>query len=306
MKLKIIPLLLAGTVLAACQPQGANLAAKITKEDAIAVVNGQFISKAALDTLTTEVTERSRGQKVPQDKLIDELVRRELLIQEAKNKHLDTSKDIVERLAMMKNALLSQAAVEDYIKSNPVTDAELQAEYDKQVGNGEGVEFKARHILVKTEEAAKAIIIKLAKGADFAELAKTESTGPSKTQGGDLGWFGAKQMVPEFSSAVAALENKKFTLTPIKTQFGWHIILREDSRKQTPPPFAAIKSQLQPLVQRQKLTDYLDALRKGAQVEIFKEKITAPAPAVVEPAAHNHEDGGHTHEPAAVEATPTK
>jgi len=302
MKLKVIPLLLAGTVLAACQPQSTTLAAKITKEEAIAVVNGQFISKVALETLTKEVTERSRGQKVPQDKLVDELVRRELLIQEAKSKHLDQSPEIVERLAMMQNALLSQAAVEDYIKSNPVTDAELQVEYDKQVGNGEGIEFKARHILVKTEDEAKAIIVKLAKGADFAELAKTESAGPSKTQGGDLGWFGAKQMVPEFSSAVAALENNKFTLSPVKTQFGWHIILREDSRKQTPPPFAAIKSQLQPLVQRQKLTDYLDALRSGAQVEVFAvapvEAISAP----VEPAAHNHEDGSHTHEPA-VETT---
>ncbi len=307
MKLKAIPFILAGSaLLAACQPQTTGYQSNITKADAAVVVNGQFISKAALDTLTKEVSERARGQKIPKDKLIDELIKRELLIQEAKNKHLDQSPEIVERLAMMQSSLLSQAAVEDYIKANPVTDADLQAEYDKQVGNGEGVEFKARHILVTSEDAAKAVIAKLDGGADFAELAKTESTGPSKVQGGDLGWFAAKQMVPEFSTAVAALENKAYTKAAVKTQFGWHVILREDSRKQTPPPFAAIKAQLEPLVQREKLTTYLESLRSGAQVEILV-PLTDEAPAVLpvaaEPAAHSHTtEGSHTHEPVAEEA----
>lgn len=314
MKLKAIPFILAGTaLLAACQPQSAGYQSNITKDEAAIVVNGQFISKAALDTLTKEVTQRSRGQKIPKDKLIDELIKRELLIQEAKNKHLDQSPEIVERLAMMQSSLLSQAAVEDYIKSNPVTDAELKAEYDKQIGNGkEGTEFKARHILVKTEDAAKAVIAKLDKGANFAELAKTESTGPSKTQGGDLGWFAAKQMVPEFSAAVAGLENKAYAKTAVKTQFGWHIILREDSRKQTPPPFAAVQAQLKPLVERAKLTNYLESLRSGAQVEILvpltdEAPIVAPVAAVAEP-AHSYTDGSHTHEPVAetTEATTEK
>jgi len=301
MKLKAIPFILAGSaLLAACQPQATGYQSNITKEEAAVVVNGQFISKAALETLTKEVSERARGQKIPKDKLIDELIKRELLIQEAKNKHLDQSPEIVERLAMMQSSLLSQAAVEDYIKSNPVTDADLQAEYDKQVGNGQGVEFEARHILVKTEDDAKAIIAKLDKGSDFAELAKTESTGPSKVQGGDLGWFAAKQMVPEFSAAVAGLENKAYTKTAVKTQFGWHVILREDSRKQTPPPFAAIKAQLEPLVQREKLTTYLESLRSGAQVEILVPLTDeAPVAAIAEPTAHSHTDGSHTHEPVA-------
>jgi len=309
MKLKAIPFILAGSVLlAGCQQQAPSYGTSIAKKDAAIVVNGQFISKAALETLTKEVSERARGQKIPKDKLIDELIKRELLIQEAKNKHLDQSPEIAERLAMMQSSLLSQAAVEDYIKSNPVTDAELQAEYDKQIGNGgESTEFKARHILVKTEAEAKAVIAKLDKGADFSELAKTTSTGPSKVQGGDLGWFAAKQMVPEFSSAVAGLENKAYTKTAVKTQFGWHVILREDSRKQTPPPFAAVKEQLQPLVQREKLTTYLESLRSGAQVEILIPLTDeAPATEAVAP-AHSHTDGSHTHEPVAeVVIEPTK
>jgi len=287
MKLKLIPLLLAGTTLVTgCQPGTNTSAPSVLKEDAAISVNGKFISKASLETLTKEVTERARGQEIPKDKLVDELVKRELLVQEAKKKGLDKSPEISARLAMMRNSLLSQAAVEDYMKSNPVTAADLQAEYDKQIGNvAGGAEFKARHILVKEENEAVAIIAELDKGADFAELATTKSTGPSKTQGGDLGWFGAAQMVAPFSAAVAKLENGKYTKTPVKTQFGWHIILREDSRQQTPPPFDAVKAQLEPMVQRQKLTNYLEALRKGAQVEILislTEKATAPAPVAQE------------------------
>ncbi|OQK18029.1 peptidylprolyl isomerase [Methyloprofundus sedimenti] len=271
MKLKVIPFLLAGSVLlTACQQNANNITSPtIQKEDAVAVVNGQYISKFALETLTEEVSERARGQKIPTEKLIDELVRRKLLVQQAESKHLDQTPETQERLAMMKNALLSQLAIEDYMKANPVTDSELKAEYDKQIAAVAGTEYKASHILVPEESEAVLIIAELDKGADFAELAKTKSTGPSKTQGGDLGWFAAKQMVPEFSAAVVALENGKYTETPVKTQFGWHVILREDSREQTPPPFEAVKAQLEPLVQRQKMTAYLDSLLKDAKVEIL-------------------------------------
>lgn len=272
MKLKIIPVLLAGSVLlTACQQNANNIASPtIQKEDAVAVVNGEYISKYALETLTAEVSERSRGKNIPQEKLIDELVRRKLLVQQAVSKQLDQTPERQQRLAMMKNALLSQLAIEDFIKSHPVTDADLKAEYNKKIADtAGGTEYKARHILVKTEPEAVAIIVELDKGADFAELAKTKSTGPSKTQGGDLGWFGPKQMVAPFSEAVAKLDKGSYTKTPVKTQFGWHIIILEDTRVQTPPPFEAVKAQLEPLVQREKMTAYLDTLRQDAKVEIF-------------------------------------
>ena len=290
MKLKAIPLLFASTAfLAGCQQNANNATApSILKEDAMAVVNGQYISKVALATLTEEVSKQARGQKIPKEKLIDELIKRELLVQEAQNKHLDQTPETLQRLAMMRSSLLSQLAVEDYIKANPVTDVDLKTEYDKQIANtGAGTEFKARHILVKEEPEAIAIIAELDKGADFAKLAKTKSTGPSGKTGGDLGWFGAKQMVPEFSAAVAGLEKGSYTKTPVKTQFGWHIIILEDTRVPTPPPFEAIKSQLEPMVQRQKVTNYLDSLRKGAQVEVLVPLTDAPpvaaAPTVAAP-----------------------
>ena len=287
MKLKAIPLLLASTAfLAGCQQNANNASApSIQKEDAAAVVNGQYISKTALDTLTQEVSKQARGQKIPKEKLLDQLIKTELLVQEAQNKHLDQTPETKQRLAMMRASLLSQLAVEDYIKANPVTDADLKVEYDKQIGNvAGGTEYKARHILVKEEVVAVAVIAELDKGADFAELAKTKSTGPSKTQGGDLGWFGPKQMVAPFSEAVAKLEKGSYTKTPVKTQFGWHVIILEDTRVQTPPPFEAVKAQLEPLVKRQKITTYLDSLRKGAQVEILV-PLTDAAPAVVAPVA---------------------
>ena len=137
---------------------------------------------------------------------------------------------------------------------------------------------RARHILVKTEPEAKEIIAELDKGADFATLAKDQSTGPSAAQGGDLGWFSANQMVAPFSEAVIALENGKYTSEPVKTQFGWHVIIREDSRDQTPPSFESVKEQMRPAVQREKIQQYIDGLRKTAKVEVF----TPPAENVVE------------------------
>ena len=280
MKLKAIPFLLASTIFVTGCQQNTNNAAtpNIQKEDAAIVVNGQYISKSALDTLTKEVSERVKGQNYPKDKLIDQLIKTELLVQEAQSKGLDQTPETVERLAMMRASVLSQLAVEDYIKSNPVTDADLKAAYDKQIADtAGGTEYKARHILVKDEPEAVAIIAKLDKGADFATLAKENSTGPSKTQGGDLGWFGPKQMVAPFSEAVAQLEKGKYTKTPVQTQVGWHIIILEDIRVQTPPPFEAVKAQLEPLVQREKLTNYLDSLLSSAQVEILV-PLTEPAP----------------------------
>lgn len=283
MKIKVIPLLIAGSVLlTACQQNSNNMnAPSVLKEDAVAVVNGQFISKYSLDALTSEVAKQSRGQVVPEEQLINELVKRELLVQQAVSSGLDQTPAVQNRLRLMHNSLLSQLAIEDYMKANPVTDAELQSAYDQQVASTDAItEFKARHILLKSEADAKQVIAELDKGADFATEAKNKSTGPSKAQGGDLGWFSAKQMVEAFSIAVKELEKGKYTTAPVSTRFGWHVILLEDSRVQTPPTFDSVKTQIEPLVQRQKLTTYLDSLTQGAQIEIL---VAPEVEVVVEP-----------------------
>ncbi|SJM92287.1 peptidylprolyl isomerase [Crenothrix polyspora] len=293
MNKKLIPLLVAGTaLLAGCDQQmnsttGSNTAAPaavIKKEDAIASVNGQFISKATLAELEKEIAEKAHGQAFPKEKLIEELVQRELLIQDAVKKQLDKSPDMQKQLDLARKSLLTQADLQDFVKKNPVTDAEIKAEYDAKVGGTNATEYKARHILVKTEDEAKKLIAALDKGGDFAKLANQNSLDAKESKnGGDLGWFNPGQMVAPFSEAVAKLEKGKYSKVPVKTQFGFHIILREDSRAQTPPPFDSVKDQITPSLQRQKIQKMLEGLRTQAKVEILipvtddKAKVVAPA-----------------------------
>ncbi len=308
MKLKLLPsLLVAGLVLTACdQKPAANTTAAtlnsgsvtaapvaaasvaaptVNKADAIAVVNGQYISKAALEELEKEIATRSHGQTFPKEKLVDELIQRELLIQDATQKKLDQSPEFVARLTDAKKALLSQTDLQNFIKANPVTDAEVQVEYDTKVAAEKGVEYKARHILVKTEAEAKKIITDLDKGGDFKKLAdKLSLDGKEAQNGGDLGWFLAAQMVAPFSEAVAVLEDGKYTKTPVQTQFGFHVIMREESRPQVPPALDAVKDQLTPFLQRQKIENMLKGLRTAAKVEVLI-PLTEEKPKVEMPAA---------------------
>lgn len=308
MKQKFIPLLVVGTALiagcnqekaadtgSATAPAATTVAPQVDKADAVAVVNGQYIAKSTLAALEKEIAERSHGQTFPKEKLIEELVQRELLVQDATQKQLDKSPELIAQLEAAKKALLTQADLQNFIKANPVTDAELKAEYDSKVGAEKGIEFKARHILVKTEAEAKKLIAELDKGGDFAKLANKNSLDAKESQnGGDLGWFSAAQMVAPFSEAVAALEKGKYSKEPVKTQFGFHIILKEDSRPITPPPLEAVKEQLTPFLQRKKVQGMIESLRKQAKVEILvplteekpKAEAAAPAeqPAAAEPA----------------------
>lgn len=282
MKLKLIPLILASaTLLPGCFEEKAKdtaaSAPAVSKEDAVASVNGVYIGKKTLETLEKEIAERSQGQSFPKEQLLEELIQRELLIQQALQKQLDKSPEVIERMATVKSSLLSQAALQDYLKANPVTDAEIKAEYDSKMA-AMGEEYKARHILVKTEDEAKKLIAELEKGGDFQALAKKHSIDPMGSEGGDLGWFTADRMVPPFSEAVAAMENGKFSKQPVQTQFGWHVILREESRPLTPPPFDAVKEQIRPMLQRQKAQTMLENLRKAAKVEVMLPP-EAPKPA---------------------------
>jgi peptidyl-prolyl cis-trans isomerase C len=282
MKKKLVSLLVVSTALIAGCDKGstpANGAAPaassssavvVDKADAVAVVNGQYIAKSTLADLEKEIAVRGQGQTFPKEKLIEELVQRQLLIQDAVQKKLDQSPEVVAQLEGAKNTLLTQADLQNYLKTNPVTDADLKAEYDSKVGGSNATEYKASHILVKDEAEAKKLIADLDKGAKFADLANKHSLDAKESQnGGELGWFAAGQMVEPFSEAVAKLEKGKYSKEPVKTQFGYHIILREDSRAQTPPPFDAVKEQLKPLLERKKVQKMVEEMRKQAKVEIL-------------------------------------
>jgi peptidyl-prolyl cis-trans isomerase C len=294
MKKKLISVLLAsGAFIVACDQQAANTNASssgstatvaapaVKKEDAVAVVNGKYIAKSTLAELEKEIAQRSQGQTFPKEKLVEELIQRELIIQDAQQKHLETTPEVANQLEEMKKALLTQADLQNFLKTNPVTDAEIKAEYDSKVGGQNAIEYKARHILVKTEEEAKKIIADLDKKGDFAKLANKYSLDAKESQnGGDLGWFVASQMVAPFSEAVVKLEKGQYTKTPVQTQFGWHVILRDDSRPQTPPSLESVKEQLLPLLQHKKVQTMVENLRKNAKVEIMVSLEDAPKPTV--------------------------
>ncbi len=184
-----------------------------------------------------------------------------LMAKTAEEQGIADKPEVAAQVELQRLSVLTSALAGEYLKNNPVTDADIQAEYQLRFGNAQGEEYKARHILVETEDAAKAVIAELDKGADFAELAKEKSTGPSGPNGGDLGWFSPASMVKPFSDAVVALENGTYTSTPVQTQFGWHVILREDSRSPEPPALEEVKDRLRPAAEQRKLQTYLEGLR---------------------------------------------
>jgi peptidyl-prolyl cis-trans isomerase C len=195
------------------------------------------------------------------DAVRNELTDIYLLSEQPRATELKDSPRLQAQLELQTRAMMAQAVASDFIERNQATDEEMQALYADQLKLAPAEEFKARHILVETQGEALEVITELEGGADFAELAMEKSTGPSGPSGGDLGWFPPDRMVAEFSDAVKTLANGSFTSDPVQTQFGWHVILREDSRQSTPPPFESVRDALKQQVEGQKLQDYLSSLR---------------------------------------------
>ncbi|KAF0814946.1 putative parvulin-type peptidyl-prolyl cis-trans isomerase [Andreprevotia sp. IGB-42] len=233
----------------------------------VATVNGVAISDAKVDFYVKQVTER--GQKDTPElraKVKEELVRNEVLYQEAQKKGLDKTPDVQQRLDFAKQQILVGALINDFVKANPVSDADLKKEYDKNKAGMSGKEYKARHILVKTKEEADAIEADLKKGKKFDDIAKAKSldTGSAKN-GGDLGWANPAGFVPEFGKALTALTKGKVS-DPVQTQFGWHVIKLDDVRDAKGPSFDEVKAELQRAVQGDKVQKYVEDLTSKAKV----------------------------------------
>lgn len=215
-----------------------------------------------LESRIQKPAEQATAEEVVQVR--DELTDIYLLSEDSRAEALREDPRIKAQIELQTRAMLAQAVAADFIASNAATDEEMRALYEEQIQLAPASEFKARHILVETQSEAQALVTELDGGADFAELASANSTGPSASSGGDLGWFPPDRMVPEFSTAVQALDNGEFTETPVQTQFGWHVILREDSREAAPPPYDSVVDVLKQEVEGQKLRDYMANLRKIA------------------------------------------
>jgi peptidyl-prolyl cis-trans isomerase C len=269
--------------LGACNPaKDAKPADQAAKGPAAATVNGTAISQQTVDMIARQGAAAGRPDTPESRKaIIDQLALQMVVAEEAIKKGLDKTPEIAEQIDAMKQSVLANAYVQDFIKNNAVTDLQVAAEYERIKATITGSEYKARHILVEKESEARDIIARLRKepGA-FARLAMEKSKDPgSKARGGDLGWFDPKGMVPEFGAAVSKLEKGKFTQEPVRTQFGYHVILLEDSKPIEAPPLEEVKPQLTQRLQQQKVKTHLDALKAGAKIEMVGASAPAQAPA---------------------------
>ena len=235
----------------------------------LAIVNGKPVPKARLEALSAQLAKAGRPVSAEMEgQLKDEVIAREIFMQEAQKRGLDGSDDFKNQMELARQTLLIRELFADYQKNNPVSDADIKAEYDKFVASNGGKEYHARHILVEKEDEAKAIIASLKKGGKFDEIAKKQSkdTG-SGANGGDLDWANAASYVPEFSGALIKLKKGQTTDAPVKTQFGWHVIRLEDVREAQLPKLEEVKPQIAQQLQQQKLAKFQEDLRGKAKIE---------------------------------------
>jgi peptidyl-prolyl cis-trans isomerase C len=235
----------------------------------VAIVNGKPVPKARLDALAAQLAKSGRPVTTEmQGQLKDEVIAREIFMQEAQKRGLDASDDFKIQMELARQTLLIRELFADQQKTNPVTDADIKAEYDKFAAANGGKEYHARHILVEKEDEAKAIIASLKKGGKFDEIAKKQSKDSgSGANGGDLDWANAASYVPEFSAALIKLKKGQTTEAPVKTQFGWHVIRLEDTRDAQLPKLEDVKPEIAKQLQQQKLAKFQEDLRGKAKIE---------------------------------------
>lgn len=237
----------------------------------IAIVNGQAVPKARMEALAEQMARAGRPVTPDQEsQLREEVIMREIFMQEAQKRGLDATPEFKTQMEFARQSLLVRELLVEYQKSNPVTDAEIEAEYAKvkAAQAGSGKEYKAQHILVEKEDDAKAIIANLKKGGKFEDIAKKSSKDPgSGANGGDLGWADPSGYVKEFGDALGKLKKGQTTDVPVKTQFGYHIIRLNDERSQEFPPLEQVKPQIGQQLLQQKMSAFQQELRAKAKVE---------------------------------------
>jgi peptidyl-prolyl cis-trans isomerase C len=271
-------------VISACSAdKDAKTGATTSKEPIAALVNGTPITQKTVDMVVKQSVHAGQPDTPETRKaIIDRLALQTVIAQEAIAKGLDKTPEVAEQIDNVKQTVLANAYVQDLVKNSAVTDDVVKAEYDRIKATITGTEYKARHILVEKESEARDIIAALKKdpGA-FEKLAKEKSKDQgSKANGGELGWFDPSRMVPEFGAAVTKLDKGKFTQVPVKTQYGYHVILLEDSKPTEAPPIEEVKAQLSQQIQQQNVMKQLDALKAKAKIEVVEAPAsTTPAPA---------------------------
>jgi len=241
---------------------GALLWANASAET-VATVNDVAIDSTVLDAYVQSRLQKPASQATQQerDAMLEELTDIYLLTTQPRADELAEGDAVKAQAELQYRGLLAQTVASDYFERNPATDQEILDEYSQQVELAPSQQFKARHILLDNQAAAEDMIAQLEDGADFQTLAAENSTGPSGPNGGDLGWFSPDQMVKPFADAVAGLDDGQFSEKPVQTQFGWHVILREESRSNEPPTLESVRDTIKQRVEQRKFQDYLRTLR---------------------------------------------
>lgn len=242
--------------------------AQASKFKPIATVNGTTIPQARADALIAEqLAQGTPDSEELRSRVREELVRREILTQEARKKGLDKKPEIMGQMELARQAVLIRAYLQDYVRGNEPGDAELKKEYDAIVARLGSKEYKARHILVEKEDEAKAIVEKLKKGEKFDDLAKDSKDPGSKDKGGDLGWSSPANYVKPFSDALVKLAKNQYTPEPVKSDFGYHVIMLDDVRDAKMPSFEEAKPGLAQRMQQQMIEKVILDLRAKAKIE---------------------------------------
>jgi peptidyl-prolyl cis-trans isomerase C len=237
----------------------------------VATVNGTAIARATYDYYVKQASGKASSDLTvaERDKLLDALISAEVAAQQALKDGLDKKGDLPATTDLSRWQGLQAALAESYLKDRKATEAELKGEYDTQVAAMEKAQYKAHHILVKTEAEAQAVLARLAKKEKFETVAKDLSVDTeSAKNGGSLGdFFSPATMVPEFSAALAGMKKGEVSSKPVQSQFGYHLIRLDDVRQNVAPPFDGVKTQLEQLVLSKKFKSYIDELQKTAKIE---------------------------------------
>lgn len=233
-------------------------------EGILANVNGRPIPNLSVENVAQQIT--AGGQQADPDRILDELINLEVLTQAAEALDLDKLPEISAALQLQYTQTMANAYLASKGAEMTFSEEELKAEYDSQSETVDRAEYRASHILLESEELAVEVMEKLAEGKKFDALAKLYSADPAGDNGGDLGWFQSSTMVPEFSAAIATMEIGDVSETPVKSEFGYHIIKLNDKRNAALPDFDAVKSGLTNLAVRKALANHVEELRAAAQI----------------------------------------
>jgi peptidyl-prolyl cis-trans isomerase C len=272
---------------AGCRPAGNGIQ---DPSPVLAKVDGIPITQERVDIIVKQRTDQQKPDTPEARKaIVENLTEQILASEEAVKKGLDKTPETGNQIDLARRGILASAFIQQFLDAHPVTDEQLKAEYEKYKAESAGLEYKARHIEVATEQEAKDLIAKLKKNPKAFETLAKEKTIDSGTKnvGGDLGWFDPQRMVPEFRDAVLKLEKGKVSPEPIKTRLGYHVVLLEDSRPKQIPSMEELKPMLTQRIQQQDIKKLFEDLKAKAKIEatsVSVQPTPAPEPKATSPA----------------------